>query len=651
MATKSCAFDVVLDKQLRQLQAVLVPKIQRVIDETTKDRLKIVLEQNDGLQNQVSALRGKITKTIQDLNAVSKLDASAIQHTLSSLNEAFDQNVKMDYDSIETFDCGQMQIEVPGVITDCPQEVQPVWACEATDGAPRENAERYMLPVLCSTSPDERTLELASTGRRNDNGETPRSPRSLASATSAKLLCEPTRKTTEVQERQEDKKQAARKKTRRNDSAGSVLRNHTKEMAGLTTLQKLTESDFYEAMSGLLIFLNAVCVGLQTEYLAVTAIDQVENGVNVTVTEPVYFIVFQVLFNCLFLIELGLRWVAQGFRPFFQTRDVIWNSSDVFIVGSGSVELLFGLYSWASGNNALVSGKFNMLRVLRVVRLIRVAKVIRTMRFFRGFRIMVMSLVGSMLSLLWVILILSVVFYIFGITFTSACLDYVFTMEQKPSPENLEFVRHFGSISRSYVSLFMAMSGGNDWSLYYDAIDQSVVPMQYTVLFMLYVAFAVFAVVNIVTGVFVDNAMSSSAQDKDVQLSDALDNNREYTKALKNTFEDLDDDNTGSISRGEFESKLNDEKVTAYFKTLNLDVRCAKILFTLLDTDLSDEISIDEFIEGCLALQGSSTQLDMRVMQLEVEYMKTSIHCLRQDMRLLVKSSLARQPSANKLSG
>lgn len=77
-------------------------------------------------------------------------------------------------------------------------------------------------------------------------------------------------------------------------------------------------------------------------------------------------------------------------------------------------------------------------------------------------------------------------------------------------------------------------------------------------------------------------------------------------------------DSTGCITQEEFEKKLSDERVIAYFNAMKLDVGEARILFNLLDHDRSREISVDEFLEGCFQLQGEARHLDTKIMQYEI---------------------------------
>merc|ERR1712113_1058215 len=88
---------------------------------------------------------------------------------------------------------------------------------------------------------------------------------------------------------------------------------------------------------------------------------------------------------------------------------------------------------------------------------------------------------------------------------------------------------------------------------------------------------------------------------------------------MKDAFVEMDKDSTGLLTIDEFENKLGDEHVIAYFNYLKLDVSDAHTLFKFLDRDNSKEVSIEEFINGCYKLQGESRNLDVKIMQCEVK--------------------------------
>merc|ERR1719456_1672910 len=102
---------------------------------------------------------------------------------------------------------------------------------------------------------------------------------------------------------------------------------------------------------------------------------------------------------------------------------------------------------------------------------------------------------------------------------------------------------------------------------------------------------------------------------------------------MQELFEEMDEKKVGTISLDEFEGKLQDERVIAFFNALKLDVSDARMLFQLLDTDESGEITIDEFIVGCYKLQGESRSLDLKIMQFEVNVLRDIATDLQHMMR------------------
>merc|ERR1712226_13428 len=220
---------------------------------------------------------------------------------------------------------------------------------------------------------------------------------------------------------------------------------------------------------------------------------------------------------------------------------------------------------------------------------------------------MIYSIMGCAKNLGWVLIVLLMTFYIFGVFSTSAVTDSVDTLQRRLDPGNAELLLWFGTVDKSLLSLFMSMSGGNDWSQYYDALAQLGMP--YTGAFLLFIGFTIFAVVNIVTGVFVEATTQSNLKDRDVIVHEELQEKKEYLQNMAELFEEMDDDGKGTISMQEFDDKLQDERVIAYFSSLKLDVSDARILFQLLDLNHSGELSIDEFLDGIYKLQGESRSL------------------------------------------
>ncbi|CAJ1457432.1 unnamed protein product [Effrenium voratum] len=377
-------------------------------------------------------------------------------------------------------------------------------------------------------------------------------------------------------------------------------------------VQRVVYSMGYEVYSALLILLNAVFVGWQTEWTAATVhVPSSQLGF-----EPTFFYVAQIVFFLLFFVDLVMRWCADGLIYFVCNEEMHWNVLDVAVVGFNFMEVITETMIFMGADSTMLMNNFSVVRVVRVLRVVRIAKVIRVLKAFRELRLMVASIVSSARNLLWVILIICVLLYVFGISFTSA-VALELEMSSKDAPGTDELKRYFGSLSSSILTLYSSMSGGEDWTVYYHVLDR--LPWPYQMLFLFFVTFAVFAVVNVVTGVFVDTAIEKNQSDKELAIQEELRNKKLRMNWIRDVFSELDSSGDGTVTLGEFENQLNHEAVIAYFNTLKLDVSDARTLFKLLDSDGSDGVNIDEFVSGCYRLSGEATTLHTQVMQMDIK--------------------------------
>ena len=58
-------------------------------------------------------------------------------------------------------------------------------------------------------------------------------------------------------------------------------------------------------------------------------------------------------------------------------------------------------------------------------------------------------------------------FYVFAVLFTSAVVDHLDEMHKWSDEGNADLLKYFGTIDKCILSLFMSMSGGDDWAVFY----------------------------------------------------------------------------------------------------------------------------------------------------------------------------------------
>jgi len=141
----------------------------------------------------------------------------------------------------------------------------------------------------------------------------------------------------------------------------------------------------------------------------------------------------------------------------------------------------------------------------------------------------------------------------------------------------------------------------------------------YSITFYSYMAFSIFALLNVVNAMFIDTTLQRSRQDRDFVVQTEQDGKRNFLDTMDRLFTELDNDGTGTISVKELHQRLQDPKICAYFKAIDLKVYKVKKLFQLLDIDKSGAIDHLEFKKGCDRLRGDASQLDQALIQYQMK--------------------------------
>ncbi|OLQ03660.1 putative oxidoreductase [Symbiodinium microadriaticum] len=330
-----------------------------------------------------------------------------------------------------------------------------------------------------------------------------------------------------------------------------------------------------------------------------------------------------------FLIELLMRMGAQG-QSFFCSYDranLFWNYLDAVLVGVSVVESILVL--------VLVEdteiGMSNKLRTMRIVRLTRLVRLLRAIRFFAGLRTLIYSIFYTLKLGL-------------GILLTDATLAHVITYENstmtpwaglqfagRPPLTNL-VLQHL-----SMHTLFRSITGGVDWS----SLAVALAPLNWIWVYLFsaarlnapraerpaYIAFCLFAVLNVMTGVFCQRATELAEKDHDAQLLAAREGSQKlhrYSSTLmcRNLFRRFDvakqgkmDQNgleRGSLTLLEFELMFQRDDIKASLQVLDIAWKFLKLtpgaawqfvweeycFFRLLDTDGDGDVREQDFTEG-----------------------------------------------------
>eukprot|EP00927_Polykrikos_kofoidii_P034666 TRINITY_DN29368_c0_g1_i1.p1 TRINITY_DN29368_c0_g1~~TRINITY_DN29368_c0_g1_i1.p1 ORF type:complete len:922 (-),score=144.40 TRINITY_DN29368_c0_g1_i1:62-2827(-) len=358
--------------------------------------------------------------------------------------------------------------------------------------------------------------------------------------------------------------------------------------------KEMLHSQRFDNLVGSLILLNAITIGAQTDY----------NAVNMTdfVTKEYYIIDW--IFCVAFTTELALRLMVyrcKFFSPYNQ--GCLWNYFDTFVV---SAQLLEIFADFLASSTSVNTDQLKLLRVLRILRLVRILRVVRVLHLISELRTIVSSIIGSFRSLGWTVILLLLMIYIVAVYFTQAITDHL--VERSLSqPTGLVMTEGeeklhsmFGSMGRSILTLWQAMSGGIDWNDVAGPMLTEVTTLS-AVMFAGYIAFALLALMNVVTGVFVQTALNSARLEEDAFM----------TSQIVSLFNMVGRDAGASITYEEVSQSLEDPATEKEWKSIGVNAGEARYLFRLLDVDGSGSVAFEEFLAGCLRLNGTAKAIDL----------------------------------------
>jgi len=358
-------------------------------------------------------------------------------------------------------------------------------------------------------------------------------------------------------------------------------------------MSKLLTSGTSDALVGLLLVVNAICIGVQADYSARNE------------EEPMGFKVMETIFCIAFSLDLLLRMCVLGRRFFIPGEWCNW--FDLFVVSLQIVDQI--MLTW-HGEETVVGGKSSVVRVLRILRLTRVLRLLRVFRFVTELRLMVYLLMASFSSFCWTSSLLILLIYVLAVVMTEVVADHVHSLTMPQTDSVLQ--AWFGSTLTSSHTLYQAIMGGFDWQDVSKPLIDEIDPVVGLV-FAVYIAFAMLVVLNLVTGVFVDGAIKMSRADKEIELT-----SKAY-RALGRTADNPDQE----VTWPEFKSQMETDAMAEFFEALEISRDRAEDLFRILQPGGKVGLSIEEVVAGGLMLQGPAKTMDIAAL---FSYLEASLN-------------------------
>lgn len=357
-----------------------------------------------------------------------------------------------------------------------------------------------------------------------------------------------------------------------------------------TRVARLVHSVWFDYFCAFFIVLNSVFIAVASDY----AMGHLHDP------ETSWSRVVDASFCAFYTGELALRITAHSWR-FFACKDWMWNWFDVILVISAHYDLVMSMMD-------LNSIKVNTMRLLRLTKMLKMFRIIRVMKAFRELRLIMRSLLSSVNSMFWSLVMLVFIMFLVGSLFLQGVIEHL-QAGAASEEEKENILLYWGSMQGCVLTLYTASTGGVGWEE--PAKILSGVGEHYYYIFVVYIAFFMFAVTNVITSLLVEATMNNAEIDTKRMMNDELTRKYVYIDFIKKLYSAMDEDNSGSLTYTEFATHLNSPQMHAFTSALDLELSDVASFFRLLAPDENSAVDLETFVIGCMKLRGAAKSMDL----------------------------------------
>mmetsp|Transcript_9556 Transcript_9556/g.23053 ORF Transcript_9556/g.23053 Transcript_9556/m.23053 type:complete len:624 (-) Transcript_9556:17-1888(-) len=314
------------------------------------------------------------------------------------------------------------------------------------------------------------------------------------------------------------------------------------------------------------------------------------------------FRIWSTALDIIFTMEWVTRICLDGTRYFTQIANIF---DSVLVLAS-----LLDLWAFATG----FSGRFSRYS-MRSVSSLRILRLLNILQFVEGLHLLLKACFSFMRSLLWSMVLLTI-FLVVGALVLGPLLQQVIEEQEVSETDRLWLFERYGTGWRATYTLYEITLAGN-WPVNTRPVMDSAGDW-YGILFVAYITVVVFAVIRVISAVFLKDTLDAAQNDAELQLREKITKQRAYAKKLELIFRAIDINQDGLITEERLQEILSMESVQAYFQTLDLDVHESTALFHILD-DGDGGVTLEEFIDGIMRCKGAARAIDQVAMGADIK--------------------------------
>eukprot|EP00929_Paragymnodinium_shiwhaense_P104265 TRINITY_DN6851_c0_g1_i1.p1 TRINITY_DN6851_c0_g1~~TRINITY_DN6851_c0_g1_i1.p1 ORF type:complete len:873 (-),score=184.42 TRINITY_DN6851_c0_g1_i1:104-2656(-) len=296
---------------------------------------------------------------------------------------------------------------------------------------------------------------------------------------------------------------------------------------------------------------------------------------NLNQTPPMSMLAIEAFFTMYYIVELTLRLLVHR-AYFFINEECKWNNLDFALVA-------LSVFDWSTRLFDMSSINLAFLRVVRLLKLAKGLRALRAVRFFKALRLIMDCMTGSVVPFFWCVCFILSMFAIFSLVFVQGVTEKLAAADagtdNSLTDEDIEnFYRAFGSVQRSMLTLLMAATGGDDWAIFYYYMEKAG-PL-YAAGFLFFVCWFFLAAWNIVTGLFVEQAMKLAAPGMDEMAHEKEQQDADDAKLLKSLLTYINGD--GPIHIKQLPQVLEEKRIANWFQVQCLEIKDAETFMQML---------------------------------------------------------------------
>jgi len=410
-------------------------------------------------------------------------------------------------------------------------------------------------------------------------------------------------------------------------------------------LRTLLDSVAFQTTTMVVILVNAVVIGFETDMPALPVWAIAENA----------FLFF-------FSVELGLRMVVAGPALFFcgkygQSKEEVtrisvgrsarrqafhdgsevfqtmaWNVFDFMIVAIGILSLVAENLNVRSSR---MTGDATLFRSFRLLRMFRVLRVIRIIRFLKQLYLLAYGFMEGIMAVFWVAVMTAAVIYM--------CSIVLVRLYGRPGDEDEHhdfFIEHFGSISRSMVTLFDVLCAPTLQPFRGIVYDYPLL----VVFLVIFIVLGSFGISGLLTGVITESIIDKNQARVEEQRNVREAKRRLLEQKSGEFFDSLDTEKEGSL--GIADIMLHSDELAHMFSVVG--VACASYemeqLFSIMDPKDTGQAERSQFVYSMVEF--CEEVRPMSIMELNAQMSKCSLRVEACDSKL---SQLLRNKSGLEL--